>query len=183
MKTENRALLKKNILKFFILHSLFFILVACGYKPVSHYTRQTIASPLYLQVVLSKKEPDSGLVLTDTLRTAIRYRLKIPTTSSVDTAASRLKVHYDKISYTALAYDENGYVERYRVNMVTTFLLQTEKGITRREIHTTHEADVTPSALASSRAKEEAIKACSLKAVDQFVAYLASVSVKNKYAQ
>jgi len=178
MKWENKRSLKKNILRLLLFNVSFFLLTACGYKPVSHYTKQTIAAPLYLEVKLSSKEPDSGLFLKDALRDALIHRLGIRVTSA-STAPSQMKVTYDAITYTALGYDANGYVERYRVNMVTTFDLKTKGRVFVRKLHTTHEADVSPSALESSRAKQEAIKACSQKAVDQFVAFMAAQSVKN----
>jgi len=177
MKTKNRALSKKSILKFFIFHFSFFILVACGYKPVSHYTAHSIQPPLYLQVTLSSKEPDSGISLKDSLRQAIIHRLAIPVTTQRN-APSKLIVNYNHISYTALSYDANGYVERYRVNVVTQFDLTSGKTHTQRKITTTHEADVTPNALESSYAKEEAIKACTQKAVDQFIAFIAARSIR-----
>jgi hypothetical protein len=177
MKTENRALLKKNNLKFLIFTFSFLIFSACGYKPVSHYTQHTIQAPLYLKVNLSSKEPDSGVSLKDTLRQAIVHRLGVSVTTET-TAPSKLMVSYDAVSYTALGYDTNGYVERYRVNVTTQFTLTTKGSTIQRSIKTTHEADVTPSALESSRAKREAIKACTQKAVDQFVAFMAARSIK-----
>jgi outer membrane lipopolysaccharide assembly protein LptE/RlpB len=172
----------KNIKALFaIRYSLFILatmlLTACGYKPVSHSTKQTITAPLYLKVKLSNKEPDSGISLRDTLYQAIIYRLGVSTTTN-SSASSRLIVSYNHISYTALGYDSNGYVERYRVNVSTRFDLTTQGRHISRVIKTTQEADVTPSALESSRAKREAIKACTEKAVDQFVAFIAAESVK-----
>jgi hypothetical protein len=99
-------------------------------------------------------------------------------TTTKSSASSRLIVSYNHISYTALGYDSNGYVERYRVNVSTRFDLTTQGRHISRVIKTTQEADVTPSALESSRAKREAIKACTEKAVDQFVAFIAAESVK-----
>jgi hypothetical protein len=178
MKIQNRVLPKNHRLKLLLFGFSFFMFIACGYKPVSHYTKQTIASPLYLKVKLSHKEPDSGVALQDTLKKAIVHRLGVATTTSEDAASSRLMVTYDQISYTALGYDANGYVERYRVNVTTVFHLLSPGNQLQRKITTTHEADVTPSALESSRAKQRAIQSCTQKAVDQFVAFMAAKSVK-----
>jgi len=170
-----RGLLKKNILPFLIVTFSFLMLTACGYKPVSHYTKQTIAVPLYLKVKLSNKEPDSGVSLRDVMHQTIVHRLGVSVTTDAS-VSSRLIVSYNTISYTALGYDSNGYVERYRVNVTTRFDLTTQGRRISRAIKTTQEADVTPSALESSRAKREAIKACTEKAVDQFVAFIAAQS-------
>ncbi|NKQ40755.1 MAG: hypothetical protein HF962_04210 [Sulfurovum sp.] len=155
------------------------LLSACGYKPVSHYTSAMVVEPLYLVVKLSSKEPDTGLFLKDELRKAIAHRLGIRT-SKDEEAPSRLIVLYNNISYTALGYDTDGYVERYRVNMTTEFRFKSEKEEFVKKIITSHEADVTQSALESSRAKQEAIKESTKKAVDIFVAFMAAKAVKNE---
>ncbi len=152
---------------------LLLVLQACGYKPVSHTTRQLFSEPMYLEVSLSKKDPDSGVFLTDAMREAVRYRLRGQLSEDPHSAA-RLKVSCRVVSFDALGYDPHGYVERYRVNLETRFDLLSKQKHIIRTIHTTHEADVTPSALRSSKAKREAIKACAVKAVDQFIAFVAS---------
>lgn len=151
---------------------------ACGYKPVSHYTSKSIVQPLYLELKISSREPDGGVFIKDALRQAIIYRLGVKT-SSKQASKSKLTIKYDNISYTALGYDSNGYVERYRVNMITQYHLESDNQIIDRKIKTTYEADVSPSALESSKAKQEAIKACAKKAVDQFIAFIAAYSLKD----
>jgi len=178
MGIYNKSKLEKNRLKLFTIHySLFtlavLLLVSCGYKPVSHYTRQLFSEPFYLEVSLSQKDPDSGVFLTDAMREAVRYRLGGQLSEDPHSVA-HLKVSYRVVSFDALGYDPYGYVERYRVNLETRFDLLSKQKHIIRTIHTTHEADVTPSALHSSKAKREAIKACADKAVEQFIAFVAS---------
>ena len=178
MRIHTKSQFEKNTLKRFTTHySLLtlavFLLVSCGYKPVSHYTRQLFSQPLYLEVSLSRKDPDSGVFLKDAMREAVRYRLGSQLTENPQTG-EHLKISYRVVSFDALGYDTNGYVERYRVNLETRFDLQTSSRHIVRKMRTTHEADVTPSALSSSKTKREAIKACAVKAVDQFIAYVVS---------
>ena len=172
-----RDVLQNNTLKFSIIVAAMLLLTACGYKPVSHYSRQIAAKPLYLEVTLSHKNPDSGVFLKDAMWEALQYRLGSRITDDVQTA-ERLKVSYRVVSLVALGYDTHGYVERYRVNLETTFDLLTGGRHIRRTIRTTHDADVTPSAMESSRAKREAIKACAVKAVDRFIAFMAAHAAK-----
>ena len=111
------------------------------------------------------------------MREALQYRLGNRVTDDVQ-APDRLNVSYRVVSLLALGYDVNGYVERYRVNLETSFDLLTGGRHLHKTIRTTHEADVTPSALKSSHAKRAAIKACAVKAVDQFIAFVASHAAK-----
>ncbi len=177
MIKQTRGFFTRYILKFLIFSFSFFILSACGYKPVSHYTRVLIQNPLYLEVTLSRKDPDSGVFLKDAMREAVQYRLG-HRISSDPHLPNRLHVSYRVVSFDALSYDTNGYVARYRVNLETHFDLLAEGKHIVRKIYTTHEADVTPSALESSKAKREAIKACAVKAVDQFIAFTATYAVQ-----
>ena len=182
MGLHNKSKPGRNRLKLFTIHySLFtlaaLLLVSCGYKPVSYATRQLFSEPMYLEVSLSKKDPDSGVFLTDAMREAVRYRLR-GHLSEDPHSATQLKVSYRVVSFAALGYDSHGYVERYRVNLETRFALLSKQKHIVQTIHTTNEADVTPSALHSSRAKREAIKACALKAVDQFIAFVASHEIQ-----
>jgi len=154
-------------------------LAGCGYRPVSHMSRSLFSQPLYLEVTLSRKNPESGLFLTDAMREAVRYRLAGKLTDDPQ-ADERLKVSYRVVSLDALGYDTHGYVERYRVKLETHFDLLRQKKHLVATIQTIEEADVTPSALESSSAKREAIKSCAVKAVDQFIAFVAAKSMGSK---
>ncbi|HIP62087.1 MAG TPA: hypothetical protein EYG98_05975 [Sulfurovum sp.] len=177
MNKQNMNFWKKNLKRFLISNFSLLILISCGYKPVSHYTKSSIASPIYIDVKISTKEPENGIFLKDRLAEMISTRLGSSVTTDKQ-SINRLSVSYENITYTALSYDTNGYVSRYRTNVTTIFdLKSTNKNLTRR-IVTTHEADINPSALESSRIKRESIQECSKKAIDQFVAYTSAASTK-----
>ncbi len=166
-----------NLYKFLVFSFSLLIITACGYKPVSHYAKKSIASPLYIDVKISTKDPENGIFLKDKLRNMIVSRLGLSVTADKE-SLNRLTVSYPDISYTALSYDTNGYVSRYRTNVTTVFNLKSDKKNIVRRVITTHEADVNPSALESSRVKRESIQECSKKALDQFVAYISARSAR-----
>lgn len=181
MNTASRTKLFSFLVSFFTTLVMMLLamvsLVSCGYKPVSYHTNRIITEPLYLDVKISKKYPENAVSLKDEAYKMLSLRLGAKVTRD-RTAPSRLSVSYNNISYTPLSYDSNGYVSRYRANVSTLFKLKTSKGTITRNIRTTQEADVNPSAIESSRAKKDAINECSKKALDQFVAYVASKSMQ-----
>jgi len=160
-----------------ILFLSLFIFVGCGYRPVAHYTYQTATKKTYLKVVVDRREPHNALLLRDELRRVMHDRLGI-SVSYDSTLKERLTVSYDQISYKVLGYDADGYVDRYKVYTTLHFRYHRDDKLIVRDITAFHEADITRSGVASSRIKQDAIWKASQKALDQFIAYIASRRVR-----
>jgi len=149
------------------------LLIACGYKPSSHFTPKSIGEKVYTEVEVSLSDPENAVLIKDALNRALYSRLKSLATKREE-ADSVIKVAYHSIGFTPLQYDKNGYVVHYQANIVLKFeMIKGEKKEERRIVGR-YEFPVRPSAIISNDLRFKAIERGSINALDQFIAYVAS---------
>jgi len=156
--------------------SLLFI-SGCGYKPSSLYTQQMMGDKVSLEVDVSLSDPENSVLTKEAINKAVLFRLK-SNVVSLSEADANLKVSYKHILFVPLQYDESGYVRYYQA--VTTLHFEFTKGkkVIIKDIAGNYQFPIQPSAIISSSARFEAIEEGSKKAIDQFVAYMGVVGVK-----
>ncbi len=167
--------------KLFTIHySLFILLVllltSCGYKPSSHFTPKTIGEKVYTEVVVSLSDPENAVLIKDALGRALYSRLKSVATTKEE-ADSTIRVSYDSIRFTPLQYDKNGYVVYYQSNIRLKFELIRGENREERFIVGRYEFPIRPSAIISNDLRLKAIERGSIRALDQFIAYISSKGV------
>ena len=139
-----------------------FLVVGCGYRPISQQTQALSEKPISLIVKVDKKEPSTALLIRDRLHRLLPHRLGIKVSNSTH-LHDKLTVSYDQISYKVLGYDADGYVDRYKVYTTLHFRYHRDGKLIVRDITAFHEADITRSGVASSRIKQDAIWKASQK--------------------
>ena len=149
------------------------LLLGCGYKPSSHFIPQIIGEKIYTEVEVSLSDPENAVLIKDALGQALYSRLKSLTTTKEE-ADSTIKVAYQSIRFSPLQYDKNGYVVYYQANIRLKFELI--KGEQREEkfIVGRYEFPIRPSAIISNDLRFKAIERGSIRALDQFIAYISS---------
>jgi len=149
------------------------IITGCGYKPVAQYGRDLLPGPVYVDVRLSGVEPQNGVYLKDEIIRLVKNRFHKRVSLNKAEALSQIVVPSYTIDYSALTYDNNGYVTRYRVTVEIMFNLITPKEKLNKQISSTEDVSIQPGSLTSSVARDAAIRVAIRKAMDQFVAYVA----------
>ena len=147
------------------------ILTACGYRPSSYYTKSIIGEKVYTEVEVSLSDPENAVLIKDALNRALYRRLKTQVTREED-ADSRIYVAYKKIDFLPLQYDKHGYVVHYQANIFLEFLFEKGSQKEKKTIIGHYEFPIRPSAIISNDLRYKAIQKGSLKALDQFIAYL-----------
>jgi outer membrane lipopolysaccharide assembly protein LptE/RlpB len=155
----------------FILLAL--MLTACGYKPSSHFTSKTIGKKVYTEIAVSLSDPENAVLIKDALGRALYSRLKSLATTKEE-ADSTIRVVYDSIKFHPLQYDKNGYVVYYQANIRLKFELIREDNKEERFIVGRYEFPIRPSAIISNDLRLKAIERGSIRALDQFIAYVSS---------
>jgi uncharacterized lipoprotein YehR (DUF1307 family) len=163
-------------MKLFTSHSLFFtililLLTSCGYKPSSHFTPQTIGKKVYTEVVVSLSDPENAVLVKDALNRALYSRLKSLATTKKE-ADSTIRVVYESIKFIPLRYDKNGYVVYYQAHISLKFQFIKGNKKEERVIVGRYEFPIRPSAIISTSLRFEAIQKGSIRALDEFIAYL-----------
>ncbi len=149
------------------------LLTVCGYKPSSHYIKQVFADAVYVDVKVDAVEPENAPFIKDEMNRLVYTRFKGRVTSEA-LAENKIEIRYAGSNYIPLAYDENGYVTRYRANIIVRFKMETKQGQLSKTISSIVESDIRASSFTSSALKIEAIRKGLGKALDQFLAYVSA---------
>jgi hypothetical protein len=165
----------KSRQKLFILLIGILIVTACGYKPSSHVIHNTFDDAVYVEVLVDRAEPENAPFVKDEMNRLIYTRFKRRVASKKD-ASSQIRISYRGSTFSPLAYDQEGYITRYRANIRVRFDMLTKKGRKTKTITAIHEGDIHASSLASSALRTEAIRKGLEKALDEFMAYVSAYS-------
>ena len=155
----------------FIVIALFMI-TACGYQPSAHTVKNVFTDTVYVEVAVDRVEPENAPFVKDELNRMVYTRFKGRVVPK-EQAGSQIRVSYRGSTFTPLAYEE-GYVTRYRANIIVHFDMVTKKGKIQKSISAVHEADIQASSLYSSALRTEAIRKGLAKALDEFLAYVSA---------
>lgn len=158
--------------KYYLLFLLLILFTACGYKPATHYAQKFIGEKVYTQVDVSLSDPENAVLIKDALNIALQTRLK-RRVSKEKNADSSIYVFYKNIRFIPLQYDKNGYVVYYQAHITLDFTFKKDKIVENRKIVGRFEFPIRPSAIISTSLRLKAIEEGSLKALDEFIAYLA----------
>ena len=149
------------------------LLTACGYKPSSHYTKNIVGEKVYTEVEVSLSDPENAVLVKDALNRALYTRLKSKATRKRD-ADSSIYVAYDNIRFVPLQYNKNGFVVYYQAYITLGFTFVKGEKKEKRQIVGRFEFPIRPSAIISNDLRLKAIEQGSIKALDQFIAYLSA---------
>ena len=162
---------KKNFIRFLLSLVIFALICGCGYRPSSHFAKKVFGDRVYTKVDVSLATPENSVLTKDALNKALRTRLKTIVTRKED-ADSMLSVMYEKVSFIPLQYNRNGYVVEYQVNLGLKFTFEKDGKIETKRTIGRYEFPILPSAIISYDVQLKAIEQSSVKALDQFFAYI-----------
>jgi len=164
--------------KNFSIQCLFLLVIltlvsGCGYRPSSHFAKKVLGDRIYTKVDVSLATPENSVLTKDALNKALRTRLKTIVTRK-ENADSMLSVIYENITFIPLQYDKNGYVVEYQVNLKLKFTFEKDGKVETKRTIGRYEFPVLPSAIIAYDIQLKAIEQSSVKALDQFFAYISS---------
>lgn len=165
-----------------------FFMVGCGYKPVSKITSDILGDSIFVDAIMSKTDPQNTVAIKDAVREGVVYRLH-KKLAPRNVAQSYIEVSINSLYFSALTYDQYGYVTSYRANLSLNFKTKLKDG---RVVNLTgtgdHDFRVTKllksvrdtSSVISDQERYSAIQNASLQAFDEFIAALSIEGLKNK---
>ncbi|KIM02867.1 MAG: hypothetical protein KU29_13600 [Sulfurovum sp. FS06-10] len=164
--------MQKRVLTLNLLVTLL-LLTACGYKPSSHYTPQVLGKNIATEVDVSMSDPENAVLIKDALHKAIYTRLGAKVNRK-GTEESLIRIIYHHIGFMPLQYDQNGYVVYYQAVITLRFEFTKGKIQENRLIVGRYQFPIRPSAIISNDLRFKAIEQGSIKALDQFIAYISA---------
>ena len=171
---------REYVLYFFPLYAfLFTFIVGCGYRPTSHYVKPVLDESVSTRVVISMKDPDNTVLLKDALNEAVVNRFRTRLTDEGH-AKTHLTIALRDTRFIPIRYDTNGYIIAYRA-IIRLDIDRTTGGKTKRyHAKGSYQFTIEPNAIISDYVRFEAIKFGSEKALDSFVAQVASEGIRSE---
>ena len=156
-------------------------LIGCGYKPISKIAKETIEGSVFVDVTMSKTDPQNTVAIKDAIRQGIVQRLGMSLTDR-SSAQSHIVAAIKSLSFTELSYDQYGYISSYRANLVVNFKTKLKNGeIFSKDCVGDYDFRVSrlvknsydTSSIISDKDRYDAIENASAQAFDEFVSALA----------
>ena len=152
---------------FLVLIALLFS--SCGYKPTNIYTKKVLGDSIYVDVAISRVDPQNSVLITDAINQAVitKFRSKLV---SKERATTKMYVSLNSVSFKPIQYDNNGYVIAYKtlVSLNTRYIDRSGK---QRVISSSGDYDfsIEANSVISDNKRFDAIKFGALKAIDELI--------------
>jgi hypothetical protein len=157
-----------------------FLLIGCGYKPSSVYTKKVLGSNIHVSAKISRTDPKNSVLIKDAVNEAVigRFNAKLVDKKEADTD---LIVSIGSVSFTALSYDNDGYVISYKAKVVLNATYKTSSGKSK-SFSTTGEFDfpIEANSVISDSKRFEAIKFASSDAINEIISKISIIGIMNK---
>ena len=159
---------------------LFFILLSgCGYKPSSHHAKQVVGEKVSTQILISMQDPENTVLIKDAVNKAVVTRFRSSLVDEKD-AQTHLRIAISKIQFSPLQYNLEGYIVTYRTH-ITLQILRTREDVAQTYISKgVYDFAIEPNAIISDQARFLAIQQSAQKAIDSFIAAVASQGAMTK---
>jgi hypothetical protein len=150
----------------------------CGYAPASHYAKIVVGKSVSTEVVIRAEDPQNTVIIKDAVDMAIITKFRTALVSR-EVAETHLKFQISSVIFTPLRYDMNGYVITYRTTV--TMNIERTSATEKKNYGVTgmYDFNIEPNAIISDQARFDAIAFASQKAVDGFIAQVASQGINS----
>ncbi len=157
-----------------------FLLIGCGYKPSSVYTKKVLGNNIHVSVQISRTDPKNSVIIKDAVNEAIVGRFDAKLAEKKDTDID-LVVSIGSVSFAALSYDKDGYIISYKAKVVLNASCKTNNGKSK-SFSTTGEFDfpIEANSVISDSKRFEAIKYASADAINEIISKIAIMGIMNK---
>ena len=163
-----------NKIQFNIQHSTFNILLSlmvlsgCGYKPMTEYSRKVFTDKVYVDVDVYLRDPENAVLVKDALNEAVVSRFGGKIVSKSD-ATTKLRVKFDRVNFSPIQYDSNGYAIFYRAKVTLNIFYNSNGQKGQERVTGYYDFPIEPNAVISNSKRFEAIRFGAQKALDSFV--------------
>lgn len=170
MKRESMAV------RVLLLTALGFVLLGfagCGYRPTAHAVKPVVGESICTQIVISMQDPDNTVLLKDALDEAVVNRFRSSLTDEAH-AQTCLVIELKQTDFIPVRYDTNGYIIAYRA--IIRLQIDRRSGGKSKSYRTSgsYLFTIEPNAIISDLVRYDAIRNGAEKALDSFVARIAS---------
>ncbi|RLA81212.1 MAG: hypothetical protein DRG78_09575 [Epsilonproteobacteria bacterium] len=169
-------------MKYFISYIIFFSLFAgCGYKPASHYAKDTISGDVYVDVTIDINNAQNAVLIKDAMNEMILNQFEATLTNSKSTADTLVTVSLSSVSHTAIISDNEGYAKTYRTTVtISVSYKKQNKSAISLSVSNYYDYSVDADSTLTEQKKQEAVKIAATKALSNIFSKIAISSLKEK---
>ncbi len=167
------------VLKFLLLSVLSLLVVGCGYKPSSKYSREVVGEKISTSVIISAQDPENTVIIKDAVDAAIVEIFHASLTTK-DYSDTHLTISISPPRYAPIQYNADGYVVGYRATISLVIQRQTGKTTKNYKTSGTYDFSIAPNAVVTDQDRFDAIKFSSIKAIASFVATVSAEGSRKK---
>ncbi len=153
------------------------LMSGCGYVPSSHLAKEVVGESIYTKVIISLSDPQNTVIIKDAVDAAVLTRFRA-SLADEQVAKTKLIFNINSISYNPMRYDNNGYVITYRT--VVNLGVNRASGDDAKSYSSVgyYDFDIEPNAIISDKLRFDAIRNGASKALDSFIAQVASDGIE-----
>lgn len=159
-------------MRFYILLLLVF-LGGCGYSPSAKFAKAVMGEKISTSVVISELDPQNTVIIKDAVDRAV---IEVFQASLTDRASStsHLDINMAPPVYTPIAYDNQGFIVSYRMQ-VSLQIIQTKNGTsTPYSTRGFYDFNIEPNAIVTDKDRFTAIDNASQRAIRAFISQVAA---------
>ncbi len=146
------------------------LLASCGYKPTNIYTKKILGDSIYVDVSISKVDPQNSILIVDAINQAVITKFRSKLVKDKSRATSKMYISLKSVSFKPIQYDQNGYVIAYKtlVSLETRYIDRNGK---QRVITSSGDYDfsIEANSIISDNKRFDAIKYGASKAIDELI--------------
>jgi hypothetical protein len=167
----------KSISLSFLLFTFYLLFLSgCGYKPSSHYVKNSINGKVYVDVIKDVRNSSNSILIHDTINNMVLSRFdNLRLTNDKNIADTIIIAKFGLISHEPYVTDTKGYVKTYRtiVNIDFEYInkIDDKKGSFR--LSGFYDFNIGTDSVLSDQEKQDAIKIASQKALQNLFSKIA----------
>jgi hypothetical protein len=152
---------------------IFIFISGCGYRPSANHSKEVVGEKVSTQILISMQDPENTVLIKDAVNKAVVTRFRSSLVGEKE-SETHLKIMITDIIFSPLQYNLEGYVVTYRTHL-TLQILRTHNDEAQTYITKgIYDFAIEPNAIISDQARFVAIKVSAQKAIDSFIAAVAS---------
>lgn len=156
------------------------IFSACGYAPISKYSRTAIGERIFVEIKTSLRYPQNSVELKDNLNNALITRLGAQIVPK-ENAETTLTAEITEASFYPVAENLTGFATSYRCDVILTITYQNKNGILRILQHRgRYNFSLGSSSIITDSVRTNAISIAANNAIDGIIAQIGALSALNK---
>ncbi len=154
-----------------------FLLLGCGYKPSSFYTKKVLGKNIHVDARISRTDPKNSVLIKDAVNEAVVSRFGAKLSSKKD-ADTNLLVSIGSVSFSPTVYDKNGYVIAYKAKVTLKSSFKDDSGVVKNfSTVGDYNFPIEANSVISDTKRFEAIKNASTDAINELVSKISIMGI------